>query len=150
MYVHYRSKMDLLVIISEIGHAAVLEEVDAAIADGIDVVDRVRRFVRTFTAWHARNHTLARVVQYEMHAIPADRFAPIRSLRRETDQRLRALLEAGVAAADFVLDDVNTATLSILSLGIDVARWYDGHPEPEMLGRAQADLVVRMLGAEQA
>jgi AcrR family transcriptional regulator len=147
MYVHYRSKMDLLVIISEIGHAAVLDEVDATIADGVDHVDRVRRFVSSFTAWHARNHTLARVVQYEMHSIPADRFEPIRTLRRLTDRRLRELLEAGVAASDFLLDDVNTATLSILSLGIDVARWYDGDPEPDALAEGHAGLVMRMLGA---
>lgn len=147
MYVHYRSKMDLLVIISEIGHTAVLEEVEEAIAGGGDVVDRVGSFVRSFTVWHARNHTLARVIQYEMHAIPADRFEPIRALRRVTDLRLRELLKEGVDAGAFAVDDLNVATLSILSLGIDVARWYDGHPDPALLGAAQASLVMRMLRA---
>lgn len=147
MYAHFRSKMDLLVFISEIGHAAVLEEVDEAIARGTDLGEQVSEFVRAFSAWHARNHTLARVIQYELHAIPADRFESIRDLRRITDQRLRKLLQDGTAAGVFAIEDLNLATLSILSLGIDVARWYDGHQEPADLGDAQSELVMRMIAA---
>lgn len=145
MYAHYRSKMDLLVVISEIGHTAVLEEVDAAIAAGSGTTDRVHRFVHAFAAWHARNHTVARVLQYEMHTIPLERFDPIRTLRRETDLRLRELLRTGIAESAFAIDDLGLATVSILSLGIDVARWYDGEPAPEALGSAQAELVMRMI-----
>jgi len=145
MYAHYRSKMDLLVVISEIGHAAVLEAVDAAIADGTDTTDRVRRLVRTFTAWHARNHTVARVLQYEMRTIPAERFGPIRALRRDTEARLRDLLRAGIAESVFAIGDLEVATVSILSMGIDVARWYDGEPDPTALADAQSELVMRMI-----
>jgi AcrR family transcriptional regulator len=147
MYAHYRGKMDLLVIMAEIGHEAVLGEVDLAVAGGTGTVDRVHRFVCAFAAWHARNHTLARVAHGEMQAIPPERFGKIRILRRETTRRLRELLEAGVAESVFTIDDLGVTTVSILSLGIDVARWYDGRPAPETLAMAQSDLVMRMIGA---
>ncbi len=150
MYVYYRSKMDLLVLLSEIGHGAVLEEVGAALGPATGAADGVRRFVHAFVSWHARNHTLARVLQYEIHAIPPDRFDAVRSLRRQTELRLRELLREGTEAGQFAIDDLKLAAVSILSLGIDVARWYDGEPEPEVLGAAQASLVTRMIAAAPA
>jgi AcrR family transcriptional regulator len=150
MYAHYRAKMDLLVLMSEIGHAAVVDEIAAASAAGVDTADSVRRFVHTFAAWHARNHILGRVVQYEMRTIPVARSERIRSLRRDITWRLRELLERGVAESVFTIDDLGVTTVSILSLGIDIARWYDGRPGPEELAGAHADLVMRMIGAAEA
>lgn len=149
MYVYYRSKVDLLVTISEIGHTAVLEAVDEATAEATDPADHVRRFVHAFAAWHARNHTIARVIQYELHSIPADRFDEIRDLRRKADRRLRGALRDGMEESAFSIDSLDLTTLAILSLGIDVARWYDRRPPPETLGAAQADLVMRMIGANE-
>jgi AcrR family transcriptional regulator len=150
MYAHYGAKMDLLVLMSEVGHAAVVDEIDAAAAAGVDTVDSVRRFVHTFAAWHARNHILGRVVQYEMRTIPVERSERIRSLRRDITRRLRELLELGVAESVFTIDDLGVTTVSILSLGIDIARWYSGHPGAEELASAHADLVMRMIGAPEA
>ncbi|MBS1895077.1 MAG: TetR family transcriptional regulator [Actinobacteria bacterium] len=150
MYAHYGSKMDLLAIISEIGHRASLAEVEAATAGSDDVVERVRRFACAHAAWHARNHTLARVLQYELHTLPAERFVPIRALRRDITQLLRGLLETGAAEGVFKIDSLDMTTVSVLSLGIDVSRWYSGRPDPVTLARTQADLVMRMLGAPDA
>jgi AcrR family transcriptional regulator len=149
MYAHYGAKMDLLVLMSEIGHAAVVDEISAAAAAGVDTVDSVRRFVHTFAAWHARNHVLGRVVQYEMRTIPVERSDRIRGLRRDITRRLRELLERGVAESVFAIDDLGVTTISILSLGIDIARWYDGRPDAEDLATAHTDLVMRMIGAPE-
>lgn len=147
MYVHYASKADLLVTISRIGHVAVLDSVEAALEGATDPGERVRRFVAAFASWHARNHTLARVIQYELQAIPADRFDEIRALRQRADRRLREELQAGIDASLFAVDDLDVTTLAILSMGIDVARWYRDRPRPEAIGAAYADLAMRMLGA---
>ncbi len=39
-----------------------------------------RRLVRTYVYWHA-SHTLARVVQHELGALPPDRYREIAALR---------------------------------------------------------------------
>lgn len=145
MYVYYPSKVDMLVTISVLGHTAVLEAVDEATAEADGPAEYVHSFVHAFAAWHARNHTVARVIQYELGSVPADRFAEVRALRRKIDRRLRDALKAGVEDGSFTIADFDVTTLTILSLGIDVARWYNRRPSPDALGKAQADLILRML-----
>ena len=50
----------------------------------------------------------------------------------------------------FTISDLDATALAILSLGIDVARWYrDGiDPEPDALGEQYAGLVLMMLGVQ--
>ena len=143
MYVHYPSKADLLFTIARVGLEAALNGLHAAL-DGFDTpTDRVRSLVREFTMWHAVHHALARVLQYELRALMPAHYEVIASIRRKTEQvaanELRPLMgtESGL----------KITTTAILSLGIDVARWYDGakSPPPDVLGETYADLVLRML-----
>lgn len=147
VYVHYKSKADLLFEITRIGHEAVLAEATEAADRPDDPVERVRAFAETFTAWHARHHTLAHVTQYEIRALKAAQLREIRRLRRKIVDYLDELLESGeVAGALDVVDRPGTVT-AILSLGIDVARWYASSPSPEELGALYGELVVRMVAS---
>src|SRR5690606_6808136 len=69
LYVHYASKAELLFTISKIGHESVLAEALASVEGITDPTQRVRALMRTFTIWHAVNHMLARVIQYEMRSL---------------------------------------------------------------------------------
>src|SRR5215211_2568185 len=61
VYVHYKAKHDLLFEISRIGHQAVLDVVEQALAQASDdPAERVHAFVAAFASWHADNHALAR------------------------------------------------------------------------------------------
>jgi AcrR family transcriptional regulator len=146
LYVHYRSKAELLFEISRTGHEAVLRKVERALDGPTAPPERVQRFVEAFVSWHARNHVLARVIQYELRAIPPERFGEIRELRKRFDHLITGELERGIATRDFAVADVRTTALAILSLGIDVARWYTSHAEmpPEQLGAAYGVLVLGM------
>jgi AcrR family transcriptional regulator len=148
LYVHFPSKVALLFAIARSGHEQALDLVRRAVASSSDPEQRVRRIVTDFVAWHARQHRIARVVQYELHALPEPEFGVVRDLRRRTEQVVRDVISEGVAAGRFQVPDVATAARAVLSLGIDVARWYTGHagPSPDELGRQYADLVLRMLG----
>lgn len=151
VYVHYSSKLDLLCDINATGHAAVLKDVEQAL-EGVDTPsERVRELTRAFVAWHARNHTLARVIQYELHAIPPDRYGEIRELRRRFERIFSAELRRGIRSKDFAIADLETTTVALLSLGIDVARWYTGRGKtPDELGSAYGELALRMVGAASA
>jgi len=148
VYVHYRSKADLLYELSRIGHAAVLDDLRATLADGGASPERLHRFISTFVAWHARNHTLARVCQYELHQLPPERFVEIRKLREEVDRLLDAELERGSESGDFSITEVRSTKLALLSMGIDVARWWHPRSVPSQeLADNYADLALRMVGA---
>ena len=149
LYVHFPSKAALLYEIARRGHELTLEMVRKAASRGTDPVERLRALVEEFTSWHAERHMVARVIQYELKALPKDGFEVVAGLRRRCVQVVRDLIEEGVAAGAFKVSDVRTASRAVLSLGIDVARWYhDRSPEsPRQLGREYAALALRMLGA---
>jgi len=149
LYVYFPSKVGLLFAISHSGHEHTLAMVTAAIAKGADPVAGMRHLVADFVAWHAEWHTVARVVQYELHALPEREFGVVAELRHRIERQFRDLIADGVAAGAFDVTDVRTAARAVLSLGIDVARWYGPttRTTPAELGAQYTDLALRMLGA---
>ncbi|GDY29076.1 TetR/AcrR family transcriptional regulator [Gandjariella thermophila] len=149
LYVYFPSKVALLFTISRSGHEQTLAMIQQAVAGDDDPPSRMRRLVEDFVAWHARRHTVARVVQYELHALPEEEYRVIAGLRRKIEQTVRNVIVEGVQAGVFTVPDVKTAARAVLSLGIDVARWYDERTRktPKALGAEYAELTLRMLGA---
>jgi AcrR family transcriptional regulator len=149
LYVYFPSKVGLLFAISLSGHEQTLALVTASIAKGTDPATRMRHLVAEFVAWHAEWHTVARVVQYELDALPAQDFAVVADLRRRTEQLVRDVIADGVATGVFDVPDIRTAARAVLSLGIDVARWYGATARtgPTELGAHYSALILRMLGA---
>lgn len=149
LYVHFPSKAAVLSAISRSGHEQALRMVGDVVATTADPVDAMRLIVQRFVAWHAKRHRVARIVQYELHALPEADYRVVADLRRRTEQLVRDVISEGMGAGRFEVGDVRTAARAVLSLGIDVARWYtdNGKPTPAALGRQYADLVLRMLGA---
>jgi AcrR family transcriptional regulator len=149
LYVHHRSKEEILYRISKRGHQNTLALVRAARASSDDPVAQLRAVVRDFAGHHARGHTTARIVNYELSALEEPHLAEIRALRSAIDAEVQGLVAAGVASGAFDCPDPRVAAAALLSLGIDIARWYEdgGGWTPEELGEAYADIAVRIVGA---
>ena len=138
LYIHYKTKEELLHRISSIGHEKALRIMRRR---GRGRGQR-RRAARATpcgpsSAGTPEHHTTARVVQYELDALGPEHRAEIIALRRRTD---------AVAAADHpgrrgrrassTCRDVPGTTLAVLSLCIDVARWFNrGRPAHARRGR---------------
>lgn len=148
LYVHFASKEAVLFEAGRNGHRYVLDTVTDAAASSTDPVEQIRVIVDRFVRIHAIHHTTCRVAQYELHALTEEHYREIAELRRATDTVIRDVLHRGVGLAVFTVGDVPTAALAILSLGIDVARWYQpGRFDIDVLARNYVDLVLAMLGA---
>jgi AcrR family transcriptional regulator len=149
LYVHFPSKVALLAQISKLGHQAAAELIDAAIDEGADPVGRLRLAAARFAAWHAEHHRVARIVQHELAALPPGDLEEVQRLRRRIERRVEDELKAGVAAGVMSVSDTRAVTRAILSLTVDVARWYDpaGRDTPAAIGALYADLAARMVGA---
>jgi len=65
--------------------------------------------------------------------------------------RVAAIREVqnGIDQGVFLIPDPRVAVLAIMSLAVDICRWYspDGEFTPEELGDINADLVLRILHA---
>jgi len=151
LYVHFASKEDVLFEIVRTGHERALDAMRSCPDEG-DPVEYVRGLVAGHVAWHARHHTVARVCQYELAALSSGHHTEVLDLRHRFSDLLRSAVTRGARAGAFDVPDVNRAVRAVLSLGIDLVRWYrlDGSDSPEALGDFYADLALRMIGAHTA
>jgi AcrR family transcriptional regulator len=147
LYIHYKTKEELLYQISGVGHRLALKLLEDASASPGTPADRLATAVRAFVRWHTEHHTTGRVVQYELGALGEEHYAEMLDLRRRSDRVVRSIIRDGVDAGDFDVPDVPGTALAVLSLCIDVARWYTpgGRRTPDEVGELYADLVLRMV-----
>jgi AcrR family transcriptional regulator len=148
LYVHHRSKEELLHLISREGHDRTLGLCEAAVAAGGTAVEQLDRLIEDFVRHHAVNHTSARIVNYEMAALTEEHQGEIAEQRRRIDRVVRDLLERGAAAGEFATSDPAMTASALLSLGIDVARWYreDRGWSPDDVAAHYVELARRMAG----
>jgi AcrR family transcriptional regulator len=150
LYVHYPSKGALLAHLSVAGHEAALALVDGTLAGDDPVPERLHAMVTAFVTWHAEHHLVARVVQYELRSLDAETLGAVSALRRRMENRVEEVVREGVEDGSLRVPHPRQATRAILSLAVDVARWFDprGRDSAADTGGVYADLALRMLGAE--
>ena len=149
VYVHHRSKEELLHQISRSGHERTLDLVRDAVASSPDPPEQLRELVRSFARHHAEENTSARVVNYELSALSPEHAQEILELRRAISAEMQALVERGVASGSFDCPEPRIAATALLSLGIDIARWYRENRSwsPDELADAYAGIALRVVGA---
>ncbi|WP_299050581.1 TetR family transcriptional regulator [uncultured Nocardioides sp.] len=148
LYVHHRSKEELLHALSLEGHRRVLALVREAASGADDPVAALGVLVERFVEHHATEHVSSRVVNYELAALDDDHRAEVAALRHEIEETVRAVVRRGVAAGLFVTDDPDLSAAALLSLGVDVSRWYrpGGRWTPAEVAAHYRGLALAMLG----
>lgn len=146
VYVHHATKEDLLFTVSLTGHQAALAVMEKACSAGPDPVDRLRAIVYEFSLWHGHNSRVGRIVQYEFRALTPEHRRHIAAIRREIEEHMQNALNDGVAQGVLDVPDVRGTARAILSLSIDLLRWFDqaGAQPAHVLAALHADLAVRM------
>ncbi len=149
MYIHYRSKQDLLFHLSLLGHEACEQAVLAAVATATDPTDQLAAVAGTFAFWHAAHHTTARIVHYELSSLNRDNFDAVAAVRRRIDAVFTGIVRRGAAAGAFPVADLPGTTLALTGMCVDVARWFPTGTlnSPADVRRLYADLALRLVGA---
>jgi AcrR family transcriptional regulator len=147
VYVHFSSKERLLFELSRRGHLRARDLLVAAAASSATPTEALRAIIGGFSRWHAEHHQLGRIVQFEFrHLEPAHRDEVI-TLRREIDEVVAGVIRDGVAAGEFAVSDVPGTALALLSMAIDVARWYAPGVRRGLadIERTYGDLALRLV-----
>lgn len=149
LYAHHRTKEELLWVIALRGHQASHALVRAAIASSNDPTQQLRQLAYSFADFHAREHTTARVLNYELAALEPEHRAEIDALRHDIDHSTREVVQKGVGSGAFSTPNPTMAATAIISLGLDVSRWFsEGHRwTPEQIAEFYADAALRIVGA---
>ncbi len=149
MYIHYRSKQDLLFHLSLLGHEACEQVVLAALRTATEPTAQLAAVAGTFAAWHAAHHTTARIVHYELPSLWRDNFDAVAVVRRRIDATFAGIVRRGVASGEFAVSDLPGTSLAVVSLCVDVARWFPTATlhSPSDVRRLFAQLALRLVGA---
>jgi AcrR family transcriptional regulator len=148
LYIHHSSKEELLYRISLRGHQVALQVITDAAATSADPVEQLTAMMRAFVRHHARHHTIARVVNYELGALSPEHQQEVFQIRKAIDRLVLEVIEAGVALGQFHTSSPRMTSLALLSLTVDVARWFrDDLPwTPEQIADHFSEIAVRIAG----
>jgi AcrR family transcriptional regulator len=146
VYVHHDSKESLLFTVSLEGHRSALDVIQRAAASETDPVERLRTMIYQFSLWHADHSRVGRIVQYEYHALTPEHRAEVATLRRSIERTMQDALADGVDQGVLDVDDVPGTAFSLLSLGVDLVRWFEpgGSRSGHELATLHAELAIRM------
>ena len=146
VYVHHDSKESLLYTVSLDGHRAALDIIERAAAVDADPVERIRTMVYEFSLWHADHSRVGRIVQWEYHALTPEHRAEVGAIRPDIERTMQDALADGVQQGVLDADDVPGTAFSLLSLGVDLVRWFEpgGSRSGHELATLHAELAVRM------
>ncbi|MBO3749910.1 TetR family transcriptional regulator [Streptosporangiaceae bacterium NEAU-GS5] len=148
LYVHFPSKELVLFEIIRAGHQRVLAYIREHSAPATaSSAEQLRTIVSRYTEWHGRHHVAARVCQYELAGLTPEHYDEVLEIRHETNRFFRRTVARGVGDGSFKQVDVKRVTRAMLSLSIDLGRWYrlEGSDSPERLGEFYADLALAMV-----
>jgi AcrR family transcriptional regulator len=152
LYVYFRSKEEVLhqIAISTLDFTI---EVAAAEANRPgSPTDRLAGLARSLTLWTTYNSQVAHVVLYQTGALSPAHLADITARQREVGRIVRRVITDGISSRDFDIPDAGAAAIAVLSLCLDVARWYrPGHRlTPQQLGDFNAIAALRIVGGRLA
>lgn len=148
VYVHHKSKEELLYLIADRGHRRILDLVRTTIASQSEPSAQLAAVMKALAEDHAHDHERARVINNELAALSGRHRQAIFKLRRTISAEIRGLVERGVDVGVFNTPDPGMAATALLSLNLDIGRWYRGGRawSPEDVGIFYADLALRIVG----
>ena len=152
IYSHYQSKDELLFEISLAIHTVMLDDMRESFTRSGTARERLANVVRTLVSHHSHQQTAARVATYELRSLSPAHRASIAAIRRDMESIIREAIRAGVDEGEFTVGDLGVATMAIVSLVVDVARWYSpvGRLTPDELAERYVELVEGLLRARPA
>ena len=149
VYVHFKSKEELLFRICVAGTEQMLALSRQAVRSSEDPVEQLASMFRWFVRDQALEPAKSRVVNFEWNALEAANHKQVARMRSSLADGVKQVVAAGMATGTFTTEDESLTALALTSLGSDVCRWYrpSGGYTPEQVADHYAELALRMVGA---
>ena len=149
LYKHVASKHALLAAIVTGMMNDLLAQQSAALAEGGDVRQRLRRITIVHVQYHAEHRYEAFVGHREIDSIEEPDRSVVLDLRRQYEGQFRKLVREGRQLGVFSTTSDRLSSYAILDMGIGVSAWYnpDGPVAPSELATTYAGFAEQMLTA---
>lgn len=152
LYAHFASKEDVLYAIAQSALELSAQVVTEQAQRESTPTGRLRTVVRSLSAWNAHHLPVSRVVLHQLDALTPAHTIEIAERKRVMDRLVRGIIADGSASGEFDVVDVRESAIAVLSLCLDVARWYrpGGAYGPEEIGERNAVAALRIVGARES
>ncbi len=149
VYIHFESKLDLFHRVALDGHRASTGAFIDPTRQASDPLTQLKLGIASFATWNAEMNLLSRSIEYEIRLHRGPEFDDIWRLRRGIQERLVEILQAGITEGTFQIPDLKWAQIMLLSVCIDVSRWYrhGSSRTPTAIGFQYAELAMTLTGA---
>lgn len=149
IYSYYASKADLLSAICGTGITLSLVELETALRDHADPLSQLRAAVTGVARVVMRYQNYVVIYQREMKSLDRRDAQRILKLRHHFDQQVARLLERGVAAGVFRLNETAMTSVWIGGLLSWIPNWYvpGGRRSERDVIDSLVDTVLRVVGA---
>lgn len=150
IYSHFKSKNALLAEICSRGIRASLDVLDRVVTSEGSATQKVRTLARDFMVAVLENQGHIAIYTREQKHLSREDSAAIDNMRREFDRKFCGLLNEGVASGEFVVEDVQMASLAIGGIVSWSYAWYrpDGRLTKAETAERISGLVMAMIQAK--
>jgi AcrR family transcriptional regulator len=149
LYNYIDSKQELLFTIMNDVMEDLRREVEQAITEPTDPLERLRAGVLTHVRFHATRTKEVFIGNSELRSlIPRNRVKIVRQ-RDEYEVLFRDIVEQGRRAGVFQVEDIKVATFALLAMCTGPSTWFSprGRLSVNQLAELYIDLALRVLGA---
>jgi AcrR family transcriptional regulator len=148
-YRYFENKQQLLFSLVEEVTRRLTSELAAIVEEIEDPEQQMRAFIAFYLGYQVPNRTESFVLWTEMRSLTPPNFRAISRLQRIYTSKVRIIVERGVQAGQFAVEDCEVATYSLIQMLITVSRWYNpqGRIKPTALSAIYTNQILRMLGA---
>lgn len=152
LYNHISTKQDLLFDLVQDHINDLLRELDLALEDKTDPVEKLRAFVAFHVTYHMSRKREVFIANSELRSLESKNYDAVVTLRGAYEQRLAQILTDGVSDGVFDVVDIQVATFAILALLTGLCTWYrpGGRLTREAIISAHEKLVLSGVGAGAA
>lgn len=149
LYGAYAKKTDILVDIHMSVVQRILQAVESARALPVPASQKLHQFARGLAEMTLNNQAAVAIYFREEASLPPRQLRKINDVKGKIDESLAGLLEEGVVAGEFHLDDVRLAALAIGGMISWTYTWYrpGGRLDIAAIAAHMADYALRVAGA---
>ncbi len=149
VYLHHKSKEDLLYHILLATHTVAVERLRDVASLVRDPAQRLRELVKALVVFQADVRVATRL-STDMESLQSSHRSDVRALRKEMEEIVATAVDACPLIEPPPPDGVKVAVSAIFSLTTGISRWFreGGALSPEELGDIYGAMVLRMLAID--
>ncbi|TXR47556.1 TetR/AcrR family transcriptional regulator [Phyllobacterium endophyticum] len=149
-YRYYPNKQELLFSVMRNHMDCVLSAWDAENGKGQTALKRLSTFIRFHIRFHVERRDDVHIANMELRSLNPENRAIIVELRARYENSLRDILDDGVDAREFAIDDIALTTRAIIAMITGVTAWFKpgDRLSVDQVAEKYVSMGLRLVGAK--